>query len=84
MRAPFGGRAGAGKGAGKGEDEVRLRRAQLAAFYEQHDPSKLPHIDAVMAQFAGKEDELLRMLAEARAKAEARSEEHTSELQSPM
>jgi hypothetical protein len=54
-------------GAGGVSDEVR---AQMVAFYEAYDPSKLPHVDAVMGQFAGREEELLAMLAAARAKKE--------------
>ena len=63
-----------GGGVGGGDVGVRAQlRAQLTAFFEQYEEKKLPYVDELMAEFAGKEQELLAELAEAREKMEAKA-----------
>ena len=38
-------------------------RERLVSFYERHNPSKLPNVDATLLKFANREDELFSALA---------------------
>ena len=58
------------------KQETAAARQALQQFYGARDPAKLSQIDSILAQYAGREYEVLRMLEQA-AQAEHQPEQHT-------
>ena len=57
-----GGDGGSGNGVAGGAKTVADHRADVVQFYTEHNPEKLAHIDQVMGQFRGREDQIVPIL----------------------
>ena len=45
-----------------GADNADALRARVTEFYQKHNPSKLPKVEAILFRYRGRETELLRDL----------------------
>ena len=50
------------RSAAKVHHQRRVHRARLVAFYRQYNPARVPHVDALLEKYRGREEELLEMM----------------------